>query len=135
MEIRFAEPAAADIILQYDPHIERVELNSLILQRRVLLAADAGAFCGWLRYSLFWDNTPFLNMLFVLPEHRGIGGGRQLMETWEGEMERQGYPMLLTSTAAEEYAQHFYHHLGYQTIGGFLLPGEPYEVILAKNLK
>ena len=40
----------------------------------------------------------------------------------------------MTSTQADEAAQHFYRHLGYADIGGFLLPGEAYELLLYKAL-
>ena len=34
----------------------------------------------------------------------------------------------------DEYAQHFYRKLGYETIGGFTPFGDPYELILAKKI-
>lgn len=38
---------------------------------------------------------------------------------WENEMKQQGYETLMTSTRADEYAQHFYFKLGYEVVGGF----------------
>ena len=38
---------------------------------------------------------------------------------WEEEMRQLGYDSVMTSTASDEYAQHFYRKLGYETIGGF----------------
>lgn len=75
-----------------------------------------------------------MNMLYVMEEYRGSGGGRKLVEFWESEMKRQGYPKVMTSTQANEYAQHFYTRLGYEAIGGFLLGGEPYEMLFAKEI-
>ena len=49
-------------------------------------------------------------------------------------MREQGYAAVMTSTQANEAAQHFYRHLGYQDIGGFLLPGEAFELVLHKAL-
>jgi ribosomal protein S18 acetylase RimI-like enzyme len=49
-------------------------------------------------------------------------------------MHRSGYHIVMTSTASDEYAQHFYRKLGYTAIGGFALPGDPYELILSKEL-
>ena len=43
--------------------------------------------------------------------------------------------MVMTYTQADEYAQHFYTHLGYRAAGGFVLPGDPYELIFVKELK
>ena len=60
--------------------------------------------------------------------------GNLLLRRWEEEMKRQGFSVLLTSTQAQEQSQHFYRHFGYRDVGGFLLPPEPYELILAKNI-
>ena len=49
---------------QLDSHIAETELRSLIAQKRILILEDNGDLLGWLRWNLFWDNTPFMNMLF-----------------------------------------------------------------------
>lgn len=121
-------------LLQYDRHISEPELKNLVSCGRILVAEEDGVFCGWLRWNLFWDNTPFMNMLYLLESHRGKGYGKALVEFWEEEMKASGYRMVLTSTQSNEYAQHFYQKLGYLGIGGFLLPGDPYEIIFSKEL-
>ena len=119
---------------QLDSHIAETELRSLIAQKRILILEDNGDLHGWLRWNLFWDNTPFMNMLFVFESRRGEGLGRRLVLQWEEEMRQLGYESVMTSTASDEYAQHFYRKLGYETIGGFTPFGDPYELILAKKL-
>ncbi|NLV92595.1 MAG: GNAT family N-acetyltransferase, partial [Firmicutes bacterium] len=42
--------------------------------------------------------------------------------------------IVMTSTQADEEGQHFYRKLGYRDIGGFVLPGEPLELIMIKEL-
>ena len=91
-----------------------------------------------LRYSLFWDNTPFCNLLYVAQDHQRKGYGRMLMEHWERDMHTRGYDLVMTSTQADENAQHFYRALGYRDCGGFILPfpghEQPMEIILAKAI-
>ena len=76
--------------------------------------------------------------VLILPELRRHGLGRMLMAHWEADMKRQGYGLVMTSTQADEEAQHFYRRLGYRDCGGFLLPfpgwEQPLELILAKEL-
>lgn len=134
MLIRTATIDDIETISKYDKHISKQELENIVALHRVYIAEEDGLFLGWLRYNLFWDNTPFMNMLYLLEEHRGKGYGKQLVECWENQMKRLGYDVVMTSTASDEYAQHFYNKLGYATIGGFLLGSDPYEVILAKKL-
>lgn len=134
MNIRIAKPEDLDILSRHDKHISREELKYSITRGRVYLLEEDGDFAGWLRHSLFWDNTPFMNMLFVLDSYRGKGYGKALTEFWENKMKEQKYKYVMTSTASDEYAQHFYVKLGYHAIGGFTLPGEPYEIILIKEI-
>ena len=119
---------------QLDTHIAEPELRSLVAQNRILILEDKGKLLGWLRWNLFWDNTPFMNMLYIVDTRRGEGLGRILVLHWEDEMRQLGYESIMTSTASDEYAQHFYQKLGYDTIGGFTPYGDPYELILAKLL-
>ena len=134
MTILPATEVHIDMLRQHDRHISETELRNLVSLGRILVAEDHGTFCGWLRWNLFWDNTPFMNMLYVLEPHRGTGIGRELTLHWEQNMKAQGYETVMTSTASDEYAQHFYRKLGYETVGGFTPFGDPYELILAKQL-
>ena len=134
MTVRIATMNDLSRIVEQDRHISPEELKSLISLGRVAVAEDGESFLGWMRWNLFWDNTPFLNMLYLLEPHRGKGYGKTMMAWWEREMRAQGFDTLMTSTASDEYAQHFYQKLEYTAVGGFSLPGESYELIFVKNL-
>lgn len=134
MNLRWANPKDVDRLAALDRHLSPGQLAQAVEQGRVLTAWNGQVLAGWLRYGWFWDNTPFLNLLFVQKEYRGQGWGNLLLRRWEEEMKRQGFSVLLTSTQAQEQSQHFYRHCGYRDVGGFLLPPEPYELILAKNI-
>ncbi len=134
MNIRTASPDDTPVLQQHDRHISPGELETSVRLGRVYVAEEHGEFAGWLRYNLFWDNTPFMNLLYVLDSHRGKGYGRLLVEYWEDRMRRAGYGTVMTSTQSNECAQHFYERLGYGAVGGFLPPGECYELILTKRL-
>ena len=133
MKIFPASNEHIQLLSKLDRHIAETELRSLTSRGRILIAAEDERLCGWLRWNLFWDNTPFMNMLFVLEAYRGAGLGKALVQHWEGQMKANGYYIVMTSTSADEYAQHFYQKLGYEAIGGFVPPGEVYELILAKR--
>ena len=132
--IRFARPEDIDILIDKDKKIDKQEMLNLINLKRVYIMEEDGKFIGWLRYNLFWDNTPFMNMIHLNDEDRGKGFGRKFVEFWEDEMRKLGYKTVLTSTASDEFAQHFYIKLGYSSIGGFLPIGKTFEIILSKKL-
>ena len=86
MDIRNARWDDIPALVRLDRHISRQELENSVRLGRVYIAEGQGEFAGWLRYNLFWDNTPFMNMLYLLEEYRGHGYGTQLVRYWEAEM-------------------------------------------------
>ena len=64
--IRYADERDFDILSKYDKHIELPELKNSINAKRVLIMLNDNDFIGWLRFNLFWDNIPFMNMLYIL---------------------------------------------------------------------
>ena len=132
--IRYANIEDLELLLKYDSHISEEELKNVIKLNRVLVMFDDDKFIGWLRFNLFWDNTPFMNMLYMLDNYRGKGYGRTLTNFWENEMKSKGYSFVLTSTQSDEEGQFFYRKNGYNDIGNLILPGEVSEIILYKKL-
>lgn len=134
MTIRVAQLKDLELIKQYDKHIAETECTKTLTAGRIFIAEENGDFIGWLRYNYFWDNIPFMNMLYILDKYREKGYGKKLAQYWEGEMRSLGFNLVLTSTPSNECSQHFYNKLGYNAIGGFLIRSEPYELILSKEL-
>ncbi len=133
--IRYANADDFELLREYDKHISGTELMNSINAQRVLVMFLNGSLIGWLRFHLFWDHIPFMNMLYFLEDYRGKGYGRQLADFWEKEMLKNNYSMVLTSTRSDEQAQFFYRNNGYVDCGALLLPGEPLEIILLKYLR
>lgn len=135
VNIRVAAQTDLPFLHENDSHIAAEELASVVERGRILIAEHNDAPIGWLRWGLFWDEIPFMNMLTVLPSDRGQGTGRSLVEYWETDMHRAGYPSVLTSTLADESAQNFYRAMGYADAGVLLLPGESSEIFLRRELE
>lgn len=75
-----------------------------------------------------------MNMIWVDEQYRGKGVGKQVVLLWEDQMKQNGFKLVMTSTQANEEAQHFYRNLGYRDAGCLLLENEPMEIILTKKL-
>lgn len=133
--IRYAEENDFNLLEKYDKHIDKDELKNIIRTKRILVMFQEQEFVGWLRFNLFWDNIPFMNMLYLLEGYRRKGYGSQLVEFWENEMLKNQYDLVITSTQSNEQAQVFYRSIGYIDCGALLLPEEPLEIIFLKKLK
>lgn len=134
MHIRIATSNDFTFLAGHDKHIRETEMKSLLQQGHILLAEEDNQLVGWLRWGLFWDSMPFMNMLYFLEPYRGKGYGKVLVTFWETEMRQRGYQMVMTSSQSHECAQHFYRKLGYTDSGALLLKNDPLEIIFTKEL-
>ena len=131
---RIASDSDLPFLREVDRHVSHQDLADVVSMGRVMVAEVDDARVGCLRWGLFWDAVPFMNLLLVVPEWRGQGLGRTLVEAWENAQRAAGHTFVLTSTVSAEAAQHFHRRLGYVDTGALLLPDEPAEIILRKAL-
>ena len=127
MEIRLANSEDKRAVIQYDNHIHPDRVGECIRNGFVYVLCDEKKIVGVLRYSLFWQTIPFLDLLFIDEAYRGKGYGRQMMAHWESAMQSE-YVML--STQEDETAKFFYEKLGYRRIGAFLPPEQDADEIM-----
>ena len=124
MTIRTAVPADLDGIRNYDRHIPTSRLEDCIRRRQVVVLEDNGKILGVLRWNLFWQSLPFLELIFLDDALRGQGWGTEMMDLWEINMAEQGFRHVLLSTQEDELAKFFYEKLGYTLCGDFLPPDQ-----------
>ncbi len=134
MRVDFPSPDDLDFLAGEDHHVDRDVIRDKITRREIVVAYVEGSPVGFLRYGYFWDEIPFMNLLWVEGESRGKGYGTQLVSFWEREMRRLGHDSVMTSSLANERAQHLYRRLGYADVGSLLMPDEPLEIVFLKEL-
>lgn len=121
-----------------DRHLPEVEFNNKVADKRGYIILDNEKPIGVMRYNMFWDNTPFLTLIYIDFAYHKKGYGRKAMEYWEKEMSELGFKLLMTSTQVDENAQHFYRKLGYKDCGCLVLdlPGfeQPLEMFMVKAI-
>ena len=135
MKFEYASESDFQFILDNDRHISKQLIKNKLKEKEIMIAKDQdNKVIGWLRYNYFWDNTPFMNMLYLNENYRNKGIGKELVGFWENEMKSKGYELVMTSTLSNEQAQHFYRKLGYKDSGSLLLDDEPLEIIFTKSI-
>ncbi len=72
-------------------------------------------------------------MLFFLEPYRNQGYGAALVSFWEKQRKEEGHQLVMTSTLANETAQHFYRKLHYVDAGALLLPVNPWKFFYKGN--
>ena len=135
MEIRLATVEDFDRMRQYDRHIPQERLLHCLEMGQVDALWDGDRVLGILRWSLFWQTMPFVDLIFLDDACRGWGLGSKMMARWEKNRRTEGYDYGMTSTQEDETAKFFYEKLGYCRIGAFLPPDqEADELIYGKEL-
>ncbi|MCE3199686.1 GNAT family N-acetyltransferase [Paenibacillus sonchi] len=135
MKIVFATDSDYEYIRKRDHHISESLILSKIKENEIyILRSQDESNIGWMRYGYFWDNTPFMNMIWVDEQYRDKGAGKQVVFFWEEQMKQKGFNLIMTSTQSDEGAQHFYRKLGYKDAGCLILDTQPLEILLTKNL-
>lgn len=132
--INYAGNDDLDYLAQNDIHISREMIEKKIGDREIIAARVDGKLVGWLRYNYFWDNTPFMNMLYLEEDFRKRGIGSKVVLYWEKVMKEQGYNMVMTSTQADEEGQFFYRENGYRDAGCLLLENQALEILFKKTI-
>ncbi len=135
IKIRYAKESDSEFWFTLDEHMSESLFESKIRAGECYVALKDEAPAGILRYNLFWDNTPFCNLLFVDEPYQKSGIGTELMRFWEEDMHSRGYDTVLTSTQSDEDAQHFYRKLGYKDIGALTIDDGAAELFFVKRLR
>lgn len=133
MEFRLAQKRDLAELAAIDRHVTKETLKKIIEERRVFVAINDGVVIACIRYNLFWDLIPFMNLIEVKESEQRKGLGTKLLAFYEKHLKESGYKKCLTSTFSSEGAQHFYRKNGYKDIGGLVLPNEPLEIMLYKE--
>ena len=131
---RVASTSDLRFLGEVDGHVSPDDLADLVSAGRVMVVEVDGVVVGFLRWGLFWDQIPFMNLLWILPDWRGQGVGTVLVDAWERSQLAAGHQLVLTSTMSDERSQHLYRRLGYVDSGALFLPDEAAEIILRKPL-
>lgn len=121
-----------------DMELPTSEFLLKVRDKRAFVIKDDDKSIGVLRYNLFWDVSPFLTLIILEEQYRGMGFGKQAVLAWEDRMREMGYKIVITSTMVNENAQHFYRKLGYMERGSIFLDNtpisQPQEMIFIKIL-
>ncbi len=134
IEIRFATSQDYDYLVHNDRQIKPEVVKKKIEDAEIIVVLDDEQNIGWLRFNYFWDEIPFMNMLWIEEDYRRKGIGTRLVNFWETEMFQRDKNQVMTSTLSDETAQHFYRKLEYQDCGSLLLPDEALEIFFLKSL-
>lgn len=127
MRLRYACHSDRAVFERIYPHMSDALFTDRVASGGAYVIEEDGKAVGVMHHCLFWDSLPCLSLIYLLEPYRGKGIGSAAMNAWEEEMRGMGGTMVLTSTQADEGAQHFYRKRGYIDCGALFLHGTPHD--------
>ncbi|MEM9501594.1 MAG: GNAT family N-acetyltransferase [Pseudomonadota bacterium] len=121
----------------HDRSVSQDWVRRCIMLQEYLVLEDDRQEIGFIRWSRFWGEIPYMDMILIEPSFRNCGAGKLLYQHWEDEMVRLGVNLLMTSCERDEPAPLRWHRKnGFEIVGEVEFPGlqESKEVFLAKRL-
>lgn len=134
MNIIKATTSDFTVLDMMDLNISEKELAKSINNKRINLLMNDNEIIGMLRFNLFWDNTPFINFIYIKEKYRDKNYGTMLLNNFEKEMKDAGYKLVLTSSLSSEKGQFFFRKNNYLDCGVLLLPNESSELFFYKEI-
>ena len=78
--MRYAENKDWPFWHSLDKHLPITVFKRKTAVQECMVIEREGKSAGILRYNFFWDEYPFLNLIFLSPAYRGMGIGRQALQ-------------------------------------------------------
>lgn len=118
VDVNLAQASDLAWLAQHDTHVSSDWVASCISAGEYIIAFADDARVAYLRFSWFWRTIPYMEMIFVLPDHRRKGFGTRMLAFWEARMAAAGARALLTSSVGEEAEPQAWHaRNGYRPCG------------------
>lgn len=103
---------------QYEVYLERAAHNEVLAVTMREDGALVGYFVGFIAPGLHYRTclTCTMDIFWVMPEHRGAGGGFGLFKKVEEECRRRGVRRLFVGSKMHKDASWLFEKLGYQEV-------------------
>ena len=101
---------------------------------RLQIIEAEGLSIGLIKSYVLWETLPFMEVIILETEKRGLGHGARAVHLWEEEWTRKGFDLALVSTQSDETAHAFWLKIGYSDCGILTLRGKPGEIFMQRAL-
>ena len=109
LKTRYGSQEDFDWLCEYDNHVTPAWIKRCLHHNEYIVAIENGTRKGFLRYSLFWGNIPYMDMILVLEPYRREGIGTILLGFLEQEIKKSGQNVLMTSSVIDELEPQTWH--------------------------
>lgn len=106
------------------PHYHPDEFwNTRLQEKRVFIAKHNNQPIGLICYTVWWGNTPFLELVHIQDKFQRQGIGRSLLIRVAKEIKLEKFKKLISSCENDNNDSHAFHDaLGFEKLNSLMLP-------------
>lgn len=107
--VRFAASSDLDACFCFD-HAERRDIiESKVDMYEIIVAELCGEIIGYLKLEYIWSKLPFIGIILLKSEHRGMGLGRLMLKYLSDFLIANEHTILLSSSQVNEVQPQMWH--------------------------
>lgn len=106
------------------PHYHPDEFwDTRMHEKRVFIAYNDNQPIGLLTYTIWWGNTPFLELVHIQDKHQRQGIGSALLNEMAQEVHAKKFKKIISSCEQDNNDSHGFHDaLGFKKLNSLMLP-------------
>lgn len=136
--IYFATSKDIDYLASND-HLSKDRVEEKIKRKEYIVAKQGNTYLGFLRFSLFWSEIPYIDVIGVEDEHQRKGIGKSMVKLLEAYALQNGQKVIMSSSQQDEpEPQKWHKKIGFEEAGivnDFFPIQDVPEIIFIKRLK
>ncbi len=109
MGVRGGQDADFMWLVGNDPNVDPEWIKRCLHHGEYILETEGSENRGFLRFSMFWGNIPYMDLIWVVEGHRRQGVGSGMFRFWKQEMAHRGARILMTSAMENEPEPQAWH--------------------------
>lgn len=109
MDVRYGRKSDFEWLRKNDDQVSSEWIGRCLDHAEYVLSLEGPQRIGFLRFSLFWGIVPYMDLIWVMENHRRQGVGTALFDFWEQGMKKRGARVLMTSAMSDELEPQTWH--------------------------
>ncbi len=118
--------------------LDKQDVIRKVERKEYIIAKIDDEFVGYLRFTLFWSQIPYIDMIIVEKEHQRKGIGKAMLQFLEDYAIKNGQKIIMSSSQQDEPEPQAWHRrMGFKEAGiiEHLMPIQDVpEIIFIKDL-
>ncbi len=117
IQIYFADINDIDYLAKHE-HLSKKKVEEKINRKEYIVSRDNNEYFGFLRFSLFWSEIPYIDLIKVEDKHQKKGIGKSMVKLLEKYAIEHDQKLIMSSSQQDESKpQEWHKKIGFKEMG------------------